>query len=82
MRLFRIRHIPDYVADCFAEVSPFARVQRDKARGCHKLFLLNSVLYVKDEHVKIDILLEYLFREVFYEAIRNKQLYFALHQSE
>lgn len=35
MRLFRIRHISDYVADCFAEFSSFARVQRDKTRGCH-----------------------------------------------
>ena len=65
MRLFWVGHIPDYVADCFAEISSLARMQRDKARGCHKLFLLNSVLYVNDEHVKIDILLEYLFREVF-----------------
>jgi len=38
MRLFRIRHIPDYVADCFAEFSSFARMQRDKACGCHLYF--------------------------------------------
>ena len=39
MRLFRIGHIPNYVADCFTEISSFARMQRDKARGCHADFI-------------------------------------------
>ena len=35
MRLFRVGDISDYVADCFAEISSLARMQRDKACGCH-----------------------------------------------